>query len=115
MKYQVNKGFIKHEGVLHPKGSFFNADPTEVEHLSSKDIVLASEFVAEDLMLNKDLLSGNQGDLHELPTVEEFGKLKPAKQKELLLELEIEPDSNEALRLQQYTEYYDQADSDEDV
>ncbi|MRN51985.1 hypothetical protein [Paenibacillus monticola] len=115
MEYKVNKGFVKYEGVLYPKGSFFNADPSEVQHLSSKDIILAQDFPAEDQIQKTNLLTGEQEELHELPTVEEFSKLKASRQKELLLELEIEPDSNEELRLQQYSDYYDQADSNEGV
>ncbi|WP_238649756.1 hypothetical protein [Paenibacillus piscarius] len=114
MKYQVNKGFIKHEGVLHPRGSFFDADPSEVAHLSSQDIALVDGSFVADQMLNKDLLRSGY-ELQELPTVEDFGKMKAAKQKEFLLELGIEPDSNEEQRLQQYSDYYDQAETDEDV
>lgn len=39
MRYQVNSGVVKHEGVFYEKGSLFDADAKNVEHLVANGVV----------------------------------------------------------------------------
>ncbi|MFP4976380.1 hypothetical protein ACE6ED_13335 [Paenibacillus sp. CN-4] len=104
MKYQVNRGFVKHEGVLYPRGSFFNADPEEVHYL------IDGKFIATAAAGGVEEPPALPPEEEELPTPEEFGKLKSTEQKELLLELGIDPESGAEGRQKQYAEYYEQAE-----
>ncbi|MFD0710630.1 hypothetical protein [Paenibacillus sp. GCM10027626] len=103
MQFKVLQGYVKHEGALIPKGSFFDAELHEVKGLLSKGFVTKVEPLSE---------LPDEVEV-ELPSVEEFAKLKADEQKELLQELGIEPASNAEERIQQYTEFYDQADDNE--
>lgn len=100
MKFQVNKGVVKHKGVFHTKGSFFDAEKSEVAPL------IKSGFVSEAI----DPEDADDTGEVEAPTPDEFAELKADDQRDILHELEIEPGSNAEHRLKQYTEWYEQDD-----
>jgi len=41
MQFKVNRGYVKHEGVLHKKGSFFDASPDDMKELLLNGTVAA--------------------------------------------------------------------------
>lgn len=114
MEFQVNKGIVKHGEAYYRRGSFFNAEKSDVDHLIQSGVVIPS---------NSDSLEGdNQFDENpnmidnpkdsddaeiEAPTVEEFEELKADEQKQILMDIGIEPASNKEDRLTQYTEWYE--------
>jgi hypothetical protein len=105
MRFEVIRGSIKHNGAFYEKGSVFDADEKDVAHLI--DTYVSPAFVGQP--------GGQQGDeteTVELLTVEEFESLNASEQKELLIELGIEPGSNAETRLQQYAEFYNKADEE---
>ncbi|RXZ84589.1 hypothetical protein EBB07_00805 [Paenibacillaceae bacterium] len=110
MQYQVNKGFVKHQGALYGRGSLFDADPGDVFHL------LQSGKLTETTPLQPGHIPPPEGgETVELPTLEEFSKLTAEKQKELLFKVDIDPASNADQRLQQYTDLYEEADEHDDI
>jgi len=110
MQYRVNKGFVKHQGALYGKGTLFDADPGDVL------LLVKSGKVTEQTPLNPGhipLLEGK--DTFVLPSPDDFSKLSAEKQKELLKELEVEPASNPELRMEQFSEIYEQAIEEDGV
>ncbi|MBJ6362104.1 hypothetical protein ACFOQM_12460 [Paenibacillus sp. GCM10012307] len=110
-QYQVKKGYVLHEGAMHGRGSLFYADESEVSHLLAKGKIDLFSPVAPDSFEFK----AADEDVVELPDLEEFAKLAADKQKSLLKELEIDPASNAEERVLQYTDYYTNADSTDEL
>jgi len=120
MRYQVKKGVLLHNGARYARGSFFDADESEVKGLLA-DGIISRVFASETLVPATPIAPKDpedppspSNDDEFLPTVEEFGKLNAAEQKALLTELQIEPATNAEERLRQYTEFYDKAGIDGD-
>ncbi|KEQ22311.1 hypothetical protein [Paenibacillus tyrfis] len=70
MKFQVNKGYVKHEGVFHSKGSFFDASPDDMEELlQNGTVAVYSETFGTDNYVapadDDEALGGAEADGHD--------------------------------------------------
>ncbi|MGG1989869.1 hypothetical protein [Brevibacillus brevis] len=58
MRFQVQIGTVKHNGVFHEKGAIFNAHKKDVAHLIGEGAVVQFEETEPDIKTDSDVGSG---------------------------------------------------------
>lgn len=114
--YKVNKGVVKYEGAYHAKGSFFDANESDVITLLEKGIISRNHLEESTRSMFSEAPDQNpidQDDDDYLPSMEDFEKMSAGEQKQLLSSLDIEPAAKAEDRLNQYSDFYNQVEADE--
>jgi len=122
MKFKVIRGVLLRNGARYVKGSVFDAEESEVAWLISQKYVVPDLYhpvkntplTVSGNQTGDQISNGDDSEMVEAPTIEEFSELKAEEQKAILADLGFEPGSNKEERVAQYEAWYSQQPSDDE-